>query len=73
MLQEGQPTILEVKGLKKSFGKNEVLKGIDLEIKKGELVARRLLQNTNPLYPLSTTLLKYGTKCTRIESNPFSS
>ncbi len=39
MLQEGQPTILEVKGLKKSFGKNEVLKGIDLEIKKGEVLA----------------------------------
>lgn len=39
MLQEGQPTILEVKGLKKSFGKNKVLKGIDLEIKKGEVLA----------------------------------
>ena len=32
-------TILEVKGLKKSFGKNEVLKGINIEIKKGEVIA----------------------------------
>ena len=31
-------TIIKVKGLKKSFGKLEVLKGIDIEIKKGEVV-----------------------------------
>ena len=30
--------MLKVKGLKKSFGKNEILKGIDTEIKKGEVV-----------------------------------
>ena len=30
--------MLEVKNLKKSFGKKQVLKGIDLEVKKGEIV-----------------------------------
>ncbi len=30
--------IIEVKGLKKSFGKNEILKGITTEIRKGEVV-----------------------------------
>lgn len=32
-------TILEIKGLKKSFGKTEVLKGVNLEVKKGEVIA----------------------------------
>ncbi len=32
-------TIIEIKNLHKYFGKNEVLKGIDLDIKKGEVVA----------------------------------
>ena len=31
-------TLIEVKGLKKSFGEIEVLTGIDTEIKKGEVV-----------------------------------
>ena len=31
-------TIIEIKNLQKYFGKNEVLKGIDLDIKKGEVV-----------------------------------
>ena len=31
-------TIIEIKNLHKYFGKNEVLKGIDLDIKKGEVV-----------------------------------
>ena len=31
--------ILSVRGLKKNFGKLEVLKGIDLDIYKGEVVA----------------------------------
>ena len=31
--------LIKVEGLHKSFGKNEVLKGIDLEVKKGEVVA----------------------------------
>lgn len=31
--------ILEVKDLKKSFGKNQVLKGLDLQVKKGEVIA----------------------------------
>ena len=30
--------MIKIKGLKKSFGKNEVLKGIDLEVKPGEVV-----------------------------------
>lgn len=31
-------TIIEIKGLKKHFGNNEVLKGIDFEMKKGEKI-----------------------------------
>ncbi len=31
-------SIIEVKGLKKSFGNNEVLKGIDLRVEQGEVV-----------------------------------
>ena len=30
--------MIEVKGIKKSFGKNEVLKGIDFSVKKGDIV-----------------------------------
>ena len=30
--------MIEVKGLRKSFGDNEVLKGIDLTIEKGDVV-----------------------------------
>lgn len=32
-------TILQVRGLKKKYGSNEVLKGVDIEIKKGEVIA----------------------------------
>ena len=31
-------TLIKIEGLHKSFGKNEVLKGINLEIKRGEVV-----------------------------------
>ena len=31
--------MIEIKGIKKSFGKLEVLKGIDLHINKGEVVS----------------------------------
>jgi polar amino acid transport system ATP-binding protein len=31
--------IVEIKGLKKRFGSNEVLKGIDLSVKRGEVIA----------------------------------
>ena len=31
-------TILEIKNLKKSYGKNEVLKDISLSVKKGEVI-----------------------------------
>ena len=31
--------ILEVKGLKKSFGKTEVLKGIDFSLERGEVLS----------------------------------
>ena len=30
---------MQVKGLKKHYGSNEVLKGVDIEIKKGEVIA----------------------------------
>jgi L-cystine transport system ATP-binding protein len=30
--------MIQVKGARKSFGKNEVLKGVDLDVKKGEVV-----------------------------------
>ena len=30
--------VLEIRGLRKSFGANEVLKGVDLEVRKGEVV-----------------------------------
>lgn len=39
MSTDKKEVLLEVKGLKKSFGKNEVLKGIDIEINKGEVIA----------------------------------
>ncbi|MFS1664458.1 amino acid ABC transporter ATP-binding protein [Streptococcus sp. zg-JUN1979] len=32
-------TIISIKGLHKSFGKNHILKGIDLDVQKGEVVA----------------------------------
>ena len=32
-------TILEIKNLKKSYGKNEVLKDISLSVKKGEVIS----------------------------------
>ena len=32
--------VVDVVGLEKSFGKNKVLKGIDLKIKKGEKIIR---------------------------------
>ncbi len=32
-------SLVEINDLHKSFGKNEVLKGIDLEVKKGENVS----------------------------------
>lgn len=38
-MQDQRDIILSVKDLKKSFGSNQVLKGIDIEIKKGEVVA----------------------------------
>ena len=33
------PAIVEIKGLRKSFGSNEVLKGIDLQVQPGEVIA----------------------------------
>ncbi len=35
----GAETVISIKGLAKSFGKNEVLKGIDLDIRDGEQIA----------------------------------
>ncbi|SFB06167.1 amino acid ABC transporter ATP-binding protein, PAAT family [Acetitomaculum ruminis DSM 5522] len=37
-MQVSSETAIKIKGLKKSFGSLEVLKGMDLEIKKGEVV-----------------------------------
>ena len=34
-------TILEIKNLKKSYGKNEVLKDISLSVKKGEVISSK--------------------------------
>jgi len=31
--------IVEIRGLRKRFGENEVLKGIDLSVKRGEVIA----------------------------------
>lgn len=39
MLRDNSEVLLSVKGLKKSFGALEVLKGIDIDIHKGEVVA----------------------------------
>ncbi len=39
MKQEQMETILEVRGLKKRFGKNQVLKGVNISISKGEVIA----------------------------------
>ncbi|MDB5895099.1 MAG: amino acid transporter ATP-binding protein, partial [Rhodoferax sp.] len=35
----GKPAIVEINGLRKSFGSNEVLKGIDLHVQPGEVIA----------------------------------
>ena len=37
--REGQSPIISIKGLTKSFGENEVLRGIDLDIRNGEKIA----------------------------------
>ena len=39
MVVEASSGIVEIKGLKKRFGTNEVLKGIDLTVKRGEVIA----------------------------------
>ena len=31
-------TVIQIKDLRKSFGENEILKGINLEVKKGEVI-----------------------------------
>ena len=36
---EGGGSILEVTGLEKSYGRNKVLKGVDLTVRKGEVIA----------------------------------
>ena len=41
-------TLIKIEELHKSFGKNEVLKGINLEIKRGEVVllsVRQVVEN----------------------------
>ena len=39
MKQEVKEPILEVRGLKKNFGSNQVLKGVDITINRGEVIA----------------------------------
>ena len=39
MSKEANEVILEVKGLKKNFGSNQVLKGVVISIKKGEVIS----------------------------------
>ncbi len=39
MVVEASSGIVEIRGLKKRFGSNEVLKGIDLSVKRGEVIA----------------------------------
>ena len=36
---DSMPPIVEINSLRKSFGSNEVLRGIDLQVKKGEVIA----------------------------------
>ena len=53
-------TIIEIKNLHKYFGKNEVLKGIDLDIKKGiELVKLALEKDPQNLYYLDSLAWGY--------------
>ena len=49
-------TILEIKNLKKSYGKNEVLKDISLSVKKGEVISIIVLQvqGNQPSFALLT-------------------
>lgn len=41
---EGEGSILEVTGLEKSYGRNKVLKGVDLTVRKGEVIALSVLR-----------------------------
>ena len=42
-------TLIKIENLHKSFGKNEVLKGINLEIKRGEVVVIIVLRGAGNL------------------------
>ncbi len=35
----GAPTALELRGVRKSFGKTEIIRGVDLAVRRGERVA----------------------------------
>ena len=39
MAADANPPIVDIRGLRKRFGTNEVLKGIDLQVQRGEVVA----------------------------------
>ncbi len=73
MLTNGE-TLIEVRGLRKSYGENEILKGIDLDIRAGEVVViigpsgcgkSTLLRSLNLLEkPTSGTITFEGTEIT---------
>jgi phospholipid/cholesterol/gamma-HCH transport system ATP-binding protein len=71
--------VIEIKSLKKSFGENHVLKGIDLTIKKGEALAilgrsgigKSVLTKciVRLIYPDEGSILVLGEKITELEYN----
>ena len=67
-----KPTMISVRGLKKAFGENMVLKDINLEISKGEVVAligpsgsgkSTLLRCLNLLAAPNSGVIKIGSEC----------
>ena len=46
-------SILQIKDLKKSFGDNEILKGISLDLKQGEVVVIPQVVENRPCYVVS--------------------
>ena len=51
-------SLIEVKGLKKNFGKLEVLKGINQTIEKGDVVVTLSAGDANKAAPMALELMK---------------